>query len=345
MTESTTGIRKSDELFRVALEQMPEGVTIVNADDRVVFVNRVAEEERKINAASQLAYLKNEEKKTFRRTIFDQERERYYEDTYRRLFDSSNTYIGSVVISRDVSYIKKLEEERATYLQDLEGKVDELTGELQLLFISSMSSLVYALEAKDHYTKGHSLRVSDLAVKMAEHAWGICQESREIELAGKLHDIGKIGIPELILNKPERLTEGEFDSVKAHPIIGQNILISIENLKNVAKLIRHHHERFDGGGYPDRLEGESIPDGAKILAIVDTYDAMTTARPYRPPAEPQKAAYEIERHAGTQFDPQWVKVFLELFRLDSMAEAPSVESPAPVVPSVVVPNCYSLSAC
>lgn len=345
MTEFTTGIKKSDELFRAALEQMPEGVTIVNADERVVFVNRVAEEGRKIDAASQLAYLKSEEKKTFRRTIFDPSRERYYEDTYRRLFDSSNSYMGSVVISRDVTYIKKLEEERAMYLQDLEGKVDELTGELQLLFISSMSSLVYALEAKDHYTKGHSLRVSDMAVKMAEYKWGICKESREIELAGKLHDIGKIGIPEVILNKQAKLTDGEFDSIKAHPIIGQNILISIENLKNVAKLIRHHHERFDGGGYPDSLDGEAIPEGAKILAIADTYDAITTVRPYRPATEPQKAAQEIEKHAGTQFDPQWVEVFMELFRADNMIEAPSVESPAPVVATVVMPNCFALSAC
>lgn len=343
MTMLATGIRKNDEIFRSVLDQMPEGVTIVNADDRVTFVNRMAEEVRNIDAASQLEYLKSEGSKTFRRTIFDQVRDRYYEDIYRRIFDKSNNYLGSVVVSRDVTYTRKLEEEKAAYLQNLEKKIDELTGELQVLFVSSMSSLVYALEAKDRYTKGHSLRVCDIAVKMAEHRMGICKESREIELAGKLHDIGKIGIPEAILNKPGGLTEEEFHHIKEHPIIGQNILTSIENLKSVAKIIRHHHEKFDGGGYPDNLAGELIPTGAKILAIADSYDAMTTARPYRPPQDPYKAAQEIEKNAGTQFDPKWAAVFLELFHSGAWTETIDVESSAAATYSAV-PNSFALNA-
>ncbi len=340
MTTFAAEIEKNDEIFRAALEQMPDGVTIVNADDRVIFVNHVAVEIRDIDVASQLEYLKSEHKKTFRKTIFNQERERYYEDTCRRIFDTSNNYIGSVVISRDISHIRKIEEEKAAYLQDLEKKVYELTGELQVLFVSSMSSLVYALEAKDRYTKGHSLRVCDMAVKMAEYRWGICKESSDIELAGKLHDIGKIGIPEVILNKRGSLTDEESHHIQEHPIIGQNILTSIENLKSVAKIIRHHHERFDGGGYPDHLNGELIPEGAKILAIVDSYDAMTSDRPYRPPTDPESAAREIEKHAGTQFDPEWAEVFKKLFHSDSITETPSVESLAPLA----FTNTFALSS-
>ena len=178
-------------MFRAVLEQMPDGVTVVDSDDKVIFANRIAKEVRNIDVASNLEYLKNEQRKMFRKTILDQVREKHYEDTYRRIFDNSNNYIGSVVISRDTTHTKKLEEERIAYLQSLEEKIDKLTGELQVLLVSSMSSLVYALEAKDRYTKGHSLRVCDMAVKMAEHKWGTCKESRDIELAGKLHDIGK----------------------------------------------------------------------------------------------------------------------------------------------------------
>jgi HD-GYP domain-containing protein (c-di-GMP phosphodiesterase class II) len=142
------------------------------------------------------------------------------------------------------------------------------------------------------------------------------------------------------LNKPGGLTDEEFHNIKEHPIMGQNILMSIENLKSVAKMIRHHHEKFDGRGYPDNLNGDSIPEGAKILAIADSYDAMTSERPYRPPMDTKKAAQEIERNSGTQFDPKWVKVFLELFYAGNIAEAPSAEAPDTATP---MPNTFSFN--
>jgi len=129
----------------------------------------------------------------------------------------------------------------------------------------------------------------------------------------------------VILNKPDKLTDEEFHYIKEHPIIGQNILTSIEDLKSVAKIIRHHHEKFDGSGYPDNLNGDLIPQGARILAIVDSYDAMTSERPYRPSTDPEKAAHEIEKYAGTQFDPRWVEIFLELFQSGSISETINVE--------------------
>ena len=143
------------------------------------------------------------------------------------------------------------------------------------------------------------------------------------------------------MNKPGKLSDEEFYHIKEHPIIGQNILTSIENLKSVAKTIRHHHEKFDGSGYPDNLSGDSIPQGARILAIVDSYDAMTSERPYRPPTDPEKAVYEIEKHAGTQFDPQWVEIFLELFQSGSITEALSIESSASAAYSGTIPNSFA----
>ncbi len=260
-----------------------------------------------------LEFLRREETKNFTRMVIDHEKGRYYENTYAPIRDNANNYIGSTIVSRDITDRRKLEEERTTYLQNLEEKVAELTGKLQDLFISSMTSLVNALEAKDPYTKGHSLRACNMSVEIAEHIYGIAKESKEIELAGKLHDIGKVGVRETILNKPGRLSDEEFSHIKEHPVIGERILMPIDKLRPIGTIIRHHHERLDGKGYPDGLAGEEIPACSRILAIVDSYDAMTSARPYRSPMTPENAAEEIRKNLGTQFDPEFGKTFLELF--------------------------------
>ncbi len=320
------------EIFKAVLEQIPEGMIIVDDNDTIIFVNRAAEEIRRIQADQAigrsvvlchpeksfkkvqraLQFLKKDETKTFTRMIRDTVKNRYYENTYTAVRDTNN-YIGAVVISRDITERRKIEEEKTAYLQNLEEKVAELTGKLQDLFISSMTSLVNALEAKDPYTKGHSLRVCDMAMKMAEHRYGVSQKVKEVELSSKLHDIGKVGIREIVLNKPEKLTDEEFNHIKEHPIIGEKILMPIEKLKSPAKAARHHHERFDGTGYPDGLKGEEIPESSRVISIVDTYDAMTSARPYRPPMKAEKAAEEIKKNLGIQFDPQWGEMFLDLF--------------------------------
>ena len=320
------------EIFRTVLEQSSEGVIIINANDEIIFMNRVAEEVRGVSADEKvgrsvalchseksyekvkraLQYLRREETKTFTRMVVDHKKGRYYENAYAPIRDKANNYIGSIIISRDITDRRRLEEERVTHLQDLEEKVDKLTGELQDLFISSMTSLVNTLEAKDPYTKGHSLRVCEISVKIAEHIYGVSKESREVELAGKLHDIGKVGVREVVLDKPGRLTEEEFYHIKEHPVIGERILIPIDRLKPITKVIRHHHERFNGTGYPDGLTGEEIPLGSRILTIADSYDAMISARPYRPSMAPENAAEEIKKCLGTQYDPQFGEVFLEL---------------------------------
>lgn len=326
------------ELFEAVLAQMPEGIIIIGKDDRILFVNEKGEQIRRIAAANvvgrsvlschpdkshervrrALDYLKAGKQKDFTRMVVDHVNDRYYENTYAGIRNARGEYIGSIVISRDVIERRKLDEERATYLRNLEERLAELTKQLEDLFVSSMSSLVNVLEAKDPYTEGHSLRVCETAVKMAEHRWGVSQEARDVELAAKLHDIGKIAIREAVLNKPARLTDEEFAHIKTHPVIGERILSPFGKLKAVTLYIRHHHERFDGSGYPDGLSGEQIPVGARILAIADSYDAMVSTRPYRAAMEPAKAVKEIESGAGTQFDPEWCEVFLELFRSGSL---------------------------
>jgi len=321
------------ELLHTVIEQLPEGIIIVGDNDEIIFVNRAAEEIRHIQADQfigrsvlschpeksfekvkrALQFLRREGTTTFKRMVTDTVNNRHYENNYVAVRDGNNNYIGAVIISGDITDRRILEEERKTYLQNLEKRVTELKGNIQALFISSMNSLVNALEAKDPYTKGHSLRVCDMAVKMAEHKYGVSPKVSDIELSSKLHDIGKVGIREAILQKPGKLTDEEFNHIKEHTIIGEAILLPFEELKFVAKAAKHHHERFDGTGYPDGLKGEEIPDTSRIIAIADTYDAMTSARPYRLAMKPEKAAEEIKKHIGTQFDPQWGEIFLSLF--------------------------------
>ena len=325
--------RNEYDIFRATLEQLPEGIIIVDDDDEIIFVNQAAEE---IRGASKdrllrrsvmlchpqkshervmraLQFLREGRAGSFARMVTDTRRGKYYENTYAAIKDEKGNYIGSVVISRDVTERRRLEEGRAVYLQELEQKVAQLAASFEDMCTSAMTSLVNALEAKDPYTKGHSLRVSETASQMAEHVYGVSPEAREMELAGKLHDIGKVGLRESVLHKPARLTPEEFEHVKEHPLIGERILLPFERFHGVSKLVRHHHERFDGMGYPDGLKGKEIPEGARILAIADSYDAMTSVRPYREPMKPERAAEEIKKNLGSQFDPEWGRVFLELF--------------------------------
>ena len=320
------------DLFKAALEQLPEGLVVINEDEKIILVNRASEEIRRIakeeviGQSVLLCHPENSRDKvtralqflkggsgSFKRVVTDYEKGKYYENTYGAIKNHSGRCIGLMVITRDITKRRRLEEERALHLQHLEEKVTELTQNLNDLLISSMTSLVNTLEAKDPYTKGHSLRVKAIASKMGEHVWGISPRTIEVELAGELHDIGKIGIRESVLHKPARLSDEEFDHIKEHSVVGERILMPFDRLKPVAKLVRHHHERFDGQGYPDRLKGEEIPAGSRILALADAYDAMTSNRPYRSKMPLDVALGEINKNLGKQFDPEWGKVFLELF--------------------------------
>jgi len=174
--------------------------------------------------------------------------------------------------------------------------------------------LATALDARDHYTHGHSQQVTEYAVEIAQEIGLSAKEIDVIRDAGLLHDIGKIGIPDAILLKPGRLTEEEYAIIKKHPEIGKKILQPVNCLADKIPLIYHHHERVDGQGYPEGLAGDNIPLGARILAVADAYQAMTSDRPYRSAMPMQVAISELEKFKGKQFDPMIVEAFLRILR-------------------------------
>ena len=175
-----------------------------------------------------------------------------------------------------------------------------------------VTSLSSALDARDHYTNGHSERVIEYAKQIAIELGMTMQQQEELVYLCLLHDIGKIGIPDHILNKPGKLTKEEFEIMKRHAEIGERIISPLETLKNLKPLIRHHQEYYDGKGYPDSLSGQAIPIACRILSVVDTFDAMTTDRPYRKALPIESAMAELRRCAGTQFDPAVVDIFITI---------------------------------
>ena len=210
---------------------------------------------------------------------------------------------------------RRLVIENREYQRHLEQKVEAQASRIRASFLSAVTALVYALEAKDEYTSGHSQRVAEVSVAIAREL-GLQRDNIEkIRLAGLIHDIGKIGMRESILNKPAGLTEEEFQHIKYHPEIGERILNPIVDDEEILMMVRHHHERYDGNGYPDRLSGEQIPLGARILTVADSYDAMTSERPYRKAMSVEFACAEVERFKGTQFDPRVADAFLRTGKL------------------------------
>ncbi len=205
---------------------------------------------------------------------------------------------------------RRLELEIKEYRQHLEDKVAEQAGKIRASFLNAIRALAYALEAKDKYTSGHSQRVADISAAIAREL-GLSEESIDrIVLAGLVHDIGKIGVRESVLNKPGRLTREEFQHVQKHPEAGEHILSPLAGDEEILKFIRNHHGRFDGTGYPDGLKGYQIPLGARILAVADAYEAMTSERPYRKAMSDEAACFELERCKETQFDPEVANAFM-----------------------------------
>jgi putative nucleotidyltransferase with HDIG domain len=185
--------------------------------------------------------------------------------------------------------------------------------ELKSSYVSSVRALVQAIEEKDTYTRGHSERVSTIAVEAARTLGMSEAEIEYVRFGSILHDVGKIGIPESIVKSPKSLTSAEFKIIQKHPLKGVEILQPISFIKNHMYLIRNHHERWDGKGYPDGLAGDDIPLGAQIVAVADAFDAMTSSRPYRRGMPPRQAAREIQKNIGTQFSRRVAEAFLEVF--------------------------------
>ena len=179
-------------------------------------------------------------------------------------------------------------------------------------FMGTLRALTTSVDAKDSYTRGHSERVGQLAAQLAEKVGFTPTEVAAVRVAGLLHDIGKIGVPEAVLCKPARLTEEEFEQIKKHPAIGFNILKDIPSLEFHLPGVLHHHERWDGRGYPNQLSGEQIPLLARILAFADTFDAMSSNRAYRSALSRAQVLQEIRKSSGSQFDPGLIEPFVTL---------------------------------
>jgi len=213
---------------------------------------------------------------------------------------------------------KLIREEVAIRTVQLEHEKESL----RLMSISIAETLINAMEAKDLYLRGHSQRVAELAGQLAEELGldeGTCEDLR---VAGRLHDVGKIGIRESVLNKPDRLSSEEFDHVKRHVQIGLDILAPLFHIKQPLKYVEHHHEHWDGAGYPLGLTGEEIPLGARILSVADTFDALTSKRAYREPLEPLAALEHLRVDVGRQFDPGVYDALVRLVkrRFDSQSK-------------------------
>lgn len=189
----------------------------------------------------------------------------------------------------------------------------ETIKRLQSQTQDAMIAMADAIDARDPYTAEHSQRVTELSVRIAE-AYGLrAQEIDRVELAARVHDLGKIGISDVILNKPGKLEDHEWDLMKAHPVIGEQLLGPYRQFRHESTIVRYHHERWDGRGYPDGLKGNDIPIGSRIIGVADAFDAMTSDRPYRKALPDEIALDEIRKGALSQFDPQVVASFLHVF--------------------------------
>lgn len=201
-------------------------------------------------------------------------------------------------------------------IKRMNEELSDTYEKLEKAYLDSIETLRFTVEAKDPYTRGHSDRVSEYSVLIGQKL-GLSEEDiKTLKVGGLFHDIGKIGIPDSILLKEAKLTDDEYSQIKNHPSIGAHILCNAEVFKDIIPIVKHHHEKFDGTGYPSRLKGEDIPYFARIAAVADTFDAMTSKRTYRNALSIDIVRAEIERCSGTQFDPEIAKVFLNILDND-----------------------------
>lgn len=203
------------------------------------------------------------------------------------------------------------------FLQNhLTKEVEKKTEENENLTLDIVKALAMAIDAKDTYTNGHSARVAEYSSEIARRFGYTGQRLSDIYMMGLLHDVGKIGIPDAVINKPAKLTDAEFEKIKAHPVMGAKILKNIKDKPKLADGARWHHERYGGGGYPDDLRGDAIPEEARIIAVADSYDAMTSRRSYREPLPQDIVRSEIQKGSGSQFDPRFADIMLKMIDED-----------------------------
>ena len=327
-----------NHLYELVLQQLRDGIILSDAEGNMVFVNDAAEQIRNVRPEDLLGksmvnchrpesrekvlraldHLRTHEGSSFRRMVTDTKNDKIYENVYVPVFEPGRELQGIAVISRDITAQRKNEESKAAYQRAQQVAHDLLREQYPNLVLTSMEMLCNLLEARDNYTDGHSKRVCDIAVKLYEQRYGVTEVLLDVQWAAKLHDIGKICIPDSIVQKPGKLTSDEYETIKQHSRLAGEIIRPLDPGSRIWPIIRHHHERFDGTGYPDKLKEEHIPDGSRVIAIADAFDAMRSSRPYRETMRFEQCIEEIQNNAGTQFDPKWVDIFLELAKTGSI---------------------------
>ncbi len=229
--------------------------------------------------------------------------------------------LTNILVTLLAVFLRVVELDTARYeLEQADIREKELTARqqesMQRLFEQTATALVNAIDAKDTYTHGHSARVAEYSKKLAEMKGKTPHECDVIYYTALVHDVGKIGVPESIINKDSRLTDEEYEIIKQHPSMGVQILSSISEFPELNIGAHYHHERYDGKGYPEGLKGEEIPEMARIISVADAYDAMTSKRSYRDPIPQQKVREELVKGTGTQFDPEYARLMLHLIDED-----------------------------
>ncbi len=212
---------------------------------------------------------------------------------------------------RDIDTISVFADQAALVLHNTLLKIENGKKEV---YLETIAALVSAVDAKDRYTRNHSKNVARMAVLLSRELKLDAREIQAVEYGSLLHDVGKIGIPEAILNKKGKLEDEEFERIKQHPVIGVGILQPVDFLHSIHDIIHYHHERIDGRGYPDGLKGEEIPFEARIVSIADAWDAMTSDRSYRQGMSEERALAELQNHAGGQFDAYMAKAFVTMVK-------------------------------
>lgn len=201
-------------------------------------------------------------------------------------------------------------------IKEINEELKDTYSKLEKAYLESIETLRFTVEAKDTYTRGHSDRVSAYSVLLGQELNLSDEDINTLRIGGLFHDIGKIGVPDSILLKESKLTDDEYSEIKNHPSIGAHILSNATIFKDVIPVVKHHHERYDGNGYPGKLKGEDIPYLARIAAIADSFDAMTSKRTYRDSLTLDIVKLEFEKNKGSQFDPKLVDVFLNILNND-----------------------------
>ena len=214
-----------------------------------------------------------------------------------------------LLIESGIKSIKQMNE-----IKKINSELSDTYEKLESAYLESIQTLRYTVEAKDTYTRGHSDRVSEYSVLIGKYLDLQESDIETLRIGGLFHDIGKIGVPDSILQKEEKLTDEEYSQIKQHPNIGVHILSHAKIFKDILPIVEHHHEKYDGSGYPGKLKGDNIPYLAKITAIADSFDAMNSKRSYRDPLPIEVIVNEFEKCRGVQFDPEIDDVFLDILK-------------------------------